>query len=115
MLQSNNDSMDVSYHLLRAALNRFGKSPQQLTDEELALVRHQAIKELQLEQLILSSEEALDVHIPDSVLQQSLKQIKQSYPDEEAFKRYCVYPEHDAVVAYIQSVTVAEEIVDYIM
>jgi hypothetical protein len=36
-----------------------------------------------------------------------------TYPDEEAFKRYCVYPEHDAVVAYIQSVTVAEEIVDY--
>ena len=36
-----------------------------------------------------------------------------SYPDETAFKAYCVYPEHDAVVAYIQSVTVAEEIVDY--
>ncbi|MEX0324302.1 MAG: Dabb family protein [Puniceicoccaceae bacterium] len=36
-----------------------------------------------------------------------------SYPNEDAFKRYCVYPEHDAVVAYIQSVTVAEEIVDY--
>lgn len=38
-----------------------------------------------------------------------------SFEDEEAFKRYCVYPEHDAVVAYIQSVTVAEEIVDYIL
>ena len=36
-----------------------------------------------------------------------------TYADEAAFKRYCVYPEHDAVVAYIQSVTVAEEIVDY--
>ena len=38
-----------------------------------------------------------------------------SFEDEDAFKRYCVYPEHDAVVAYIQSVTVAEEIVDYIL
>lgn len=38
-----------------------------------------------------------------------------SFEDEEAFKRYCVYPEHDAVVAYIQSVTVAEKIVDYIL
>ena len=38
-----------------------------------------------------------------------------SYPDEEAFKKYCVYPEHDAVVAYIQSVTLVEEIVDYIV
>ncbi len=36
-----------------------------------------------------------------------------SFEDEEAFKRYCVYPEHDAVVAYITSVTDAEEIVDY--
>lgn len=38
-----------------------------------------------------------------------------AYPDEAAFKRYCGYPEHDAVVAYIQSVTEAEEIVDYIV
>jgi len=36
-----------------------------------------------------------------------------TYADEDAFKRYCTYPEHDAVVAYIQSVTEAEEIVDY--
>jgi len=36
-----------------------------------------------------------------------------TYADEAAFKRYCVYPEHDAVVAYIQSVIVAEVIVDY--
>lgn len=36
-----------------------------------------------------------------------------SFKDEDAFKRYCVYPEHDEVVAYIQSVTEAEEIVDY--
>jgi hypothetical protein len=38
-----------------------------------------------------------------------------TFPDEEAFKRYCVYPEHDAAVAYIQSVTEAEEIVDYLI
>ena len=36
-----------------------------------------------------------------------------AFENEEAFKRYCVYPEHDAVVAYITSVTEAEEIVDY--
>ena len=35
------------------------------------------------------------------------------FSDEAAFKAYCVYPEHDAVVAYIQSVCEAEEIVDY--
>ena len=36
-----------------------------------------------------------------------------AFPDEAAFRRYCVHPEHDTVVAYIQSATVAEEIVDY--
>ncbi len=36
-----------------------------------------------------------------------------AFDNEENFKKYCVYPEHDAVVAYIQSVTIAEEIVDY--
>lgn len=36
-----------------------------------------------------------------------------TFADEAAFNRYCVHPEHDAVVAYIQSVTAAEEIVDY--
>lgn len=36
-----------------------------------------------------------------------------SFADEAAFKRYCGYPEHDAVVAFIQSLTDAEEIVDY--
>lgn len=36
-----------------------------------------------------------------------------SFEDEAAFKQYCVYPEHDTVVAFIQSITIAEEIVDY--
>ncbi len=39
--------------------------------------------------------------------------IISAFENEEAFKRYCGYSEHDAVVAYIQSVTTAEEIVDY--
>ncbi len=37
-----------------------------------------------------------------------------AFEDESAFQRYCVYPEHDEVVAFIQSVTDAEEIVDYV-
>ena len=39
--------------------------------------------------------------------------LRSVFSDEAAFKAYCVYPEHDAVVAYIQSVCEAEEIVDY--
>jgi hypothetical protein len=37
-----------------------------------------------------------------------------TYSDEDAFRRSCVYPEHDAVVTHIQSVTRAGGIVDYL-
>ncbi len=36
-----------------------------------------------------------------------------TFDNESDFKAYCVYPEHDAVVAYIQSVTDDEQIVDF--
>jgi hypothetical protein len=35
------------------------------------------------------------------------------FDDRAAFERYIAYPKHDEVVAYISSVTEAEEIVDY--
>ena len=35
------------------------------------------------------------------------------FENKDTFWTYTKYPAHDAVVAYIQSVTVAEEIVDY--
>jgi hypothetical protein len=36
-----------------------------------------------------------------------------AFDDQAAFERYIRYPEHDAAVAYITSVTSAEEIVDF--
>jgi len=36
-----------------------------------------------------------------------------TFENESDFKAYCVYPEHDEVVAYIQSVTDDEQIVDF--
>ncbi|QBY04218.1 Dabb family protein [Thalassotalea sp. HSM 43] len=36
-----------------------------------------------------------------------------TFANEDDFKRYCVNPKHDDVVAYIQSVTVDEQIVDF--
>lgn len=36
-----------------------------------------------------------------------------TFDNEKDFQAYCVYPEHDAVVAYIQSVTDDEQIVDF--
>ncbi len=36
-----------------------------------------------------------------------------TFDSEDDFKKYCQYPEHDAVVAYIQSVIEDEQIVDF--
>jgi len=36
-----------------------------------------------------------------------------NFATESDFKAYCVYPEHDKIVAYIQSVTDDEQIVDF--
>ncbi len=36
-----------------------------------------------------------------------------TFETESDFKAYCVYPEHDKIVAYIQSVTEDEQIVDF--
>ena len=36
-----------------------------------------------------------------------------AFDTEDDFKRYCGYPEHDAVVAFIQSVQEDEQIVDF--
>lgn len=35
------------------------------------------------------------------------------FENKETFWNYTKYPEHDAVVAYIQSIMISEEIVDY--
>lgn len=76
---------DMKYHLLRAAINLFGKGPSELEPAQLDKVRSQASKECELEQMVLDSAEARDVHIPESMLQDSLKQVENGYPDKESF------------------------------
>lgn len=76
---------EMKYHVLRAAINLFGKGPRQLEPAQLDKVRSQAIKEVELEQLVLDSNEARDVHIPESVLRDSVKQVESGYPDKESY------------------------------
>lgn len=80
--QNNND---MNYHLLRAAINLFGKGPSELEPAQLDKVVMQASKEVELEQLVLDSAEARDVHIPESVLRDSVKQVENGYPDKETY------------------------------
>ena len=90
-----------------------------LKDEAHGLSRSELAKEVKkrLETLpdVISEIENFEVGINIGAYGASFFDVSLmcTYVDEAAFKRYCAYPEHDAVVAYIQSVTVAEEIVDY--
>ena len=84
-MQRHEKNPDLKYHVLRAAINRFGKAPRELAPEQLDQVRYLAMRECELEQLVLDSVEARDVHIPGSVLQDAIRQVAQNYPDRESY------------------------------
>ena len=76
---------DISYLLLRTALAQYEKSPNQLSETELRAVKLQVAKEYEIQNLILSSEEARDIYIPDSVIDTSIEEVKGRYGDTEEF------------------------------
>lgn len=73
------------YHLLRAALNNFGKNPHELSSNELHAARQQALKAFELEQLVLNTPEAHDIVLPNSLVDKSIEDVKARYPTEEEF------------------------------
>jgi len=79
------NNIDHAYHLLQAALNKYGKNPNELKPAELNEVKHQALKALKLESLILSSDEAQNVVLTQSLLRKSMAEIKSRYSSEEDF------------------------------
>ncbi len=73
------------YHILRASLNRFGKTPAELEETQIQEIRTQALREYKIEQTVLNSGEARDVHVPDSVVTEALDRIVARYPDRDSF------------------------------
>jgi peptidyl-prolyl cis-trans isomerase C len=76
---------DISYLLLRTALAQYEKSPKQLSETELSAVKRQVAKEYEIQNLILSSNEARDIYIPDSVIEKSVNEVKDRYTDTDEF------------------------------
>jgi peptidyl-prolyl cis-trans isomerase C len=79
------DNNDISYLLLRTALKQYEKSPDQLSETELNVIKRQVAKEHQIQNLILSSDDARDIYIPESIVDASVNEIKQRYSDEDEF------------------------------
>jgi peptidyl-prolyl cis-trans isomerase C len=75
----------LAYHVLRTALNRFGKPPADLDAHQRAAIEYEARKEYVLEDRILGSVEARDVIIPTALVESSLQTVKSRYEDGDAF------------------------------
>lgn len=74
-----------AYHVLRVAVDVFGKPPAELSAEQLKAAHTQADKTRALEDLALSSPQGARITIPDTALDAGVAQIKARYPDEDTF------------------------------
>ena len=82
---SNEYNDGVKYLMLRTAMRMYDKIPKELSADEINGIKIHVIKELELQNLILSSEEARDVIVPESLLRSTVSEIKQRYNDEDEF------------------------------
>jgi peptidyl-prolyl cis-trans isomerase C len=76
---------ELAYHLLRGAVERFSKAVPELDAEQLAEAKAQADKTYALESLVLSSDEARDVIIPQEKIEQAVAEIVGRYENHEEF------------------------------
>lgn len=75
----------LSFHLMKFAVQDFKKNSSNLTEDEYSQVLQNANEEMLLHQVILTSEEACCVVIPESILLKTLRAVIAEYPSNEAF------------------------------
>ena len=74
-----------SYHLLRAASERFQSGARSLPDDQRREAERQARQTQALESLVLSTPEARDIQIPEPRVDEAVGQIRQRYEDDATF------------------------------
>lgn len=76
---------ELDYIRLRAALELFGKPASELDAEQIEQAERQARREYDIETHILSSVEAAGVTISEEETRRALAQVRERFPDEDAF------------------------------
>ncbi|HEB85732.1 MAG TPA: nitrogen fixation protein NifM [Gammaproteobacteria bacterium] len=76
---------EYAYHLLRSALEKFGKTPAELTADQITVVHTQADATFELETRALSSPDAHDIVISEQRIDEALQGIARRYESREAF------------------------------
>lgn len=75
------------YCQLRIAQSLFQKQPDELTPQQMDIVRQQASKEYEIETRILASQEAIGVIITEQAIDNAYQQIKSRFDDDVSFKQ----------------------------
>ncbi len=75
--------MDVAYLKLKTAHNLYGKAPAALAPAEHTRVEQMALRQFDLEGLVLATHEARDVVVPSPTLNAALADIQGRYASEE--------------------------------
>ncbi len=83
--QYRNNNPKLSFHLMKFAVQDFKKNSNNLTEDEYSQVFQNANEEMLLHQVILNSEEACCVVIPESIFQKTLQAVISEYPSDEIF------------------------------
>ncbi len=83
--QYKNNNPRLSFHLMKFAVQDFKKNSNKLTEDEYSQVLQNANEEMLLHQVILNSEEACYVVIPESIFQRTLQAVISEYPSDEIF------------------------------
>lgn len=84
-IQTKDISNHLSYLIMKTALVSFQKKPSELSAAELSKVQRQVQSQFRIESCILSSEEAKNVTLPESVLAASVEELIARYDSKEAF------------------------------
>ncbi len=75
-----------NYHLLRSALEQFGKTPLQLNPLQVKQAHKQAEATFKLETRVLASAEAREVVVPQQHIDAAVNQVAKRYPDWDEFQ-----------------------------
>lgn len=76
----------AGYTLLRIAEQQYGRAPSALNADELKAVERIAVRQAEIERIVLSSEMAQSVVVPNSEVENAFKLIRNRYESDEEFQ-----------------------------
>jgi peptidyl-prolyl cis-trans isomerase C len=80
-----NQSVQLNYQILRVALDRFKKTPRELDAGQLQQVQELAQKQFALETMVMKSDEACEIVIPATVVDEAIKKVEERYTNHDEF------------------------------